>query len=80
MDSKLFSPLTIRGVTFKNRIVLSPMLQYCADNGHVNDWHLMHYGKFAASGTGLVFVESTKVDPRGCSTPRGNALTWEPSC
>ena len=70
MDSKLFSPLTIRGVTFKNRIVLSPMLQYCADNGHVNDWHLMHYGKFAASGTGLVFVESTKVDPRGCSTPR----------
>ena len=45
MDSQLFSPLQIRGVTLKNRIVLSPMLQYCADNGHVNDWHLMHYGK-----------------------------------
>lgn len=70
MDSMLFSPLQIRGVTLKNRIVLSPMLQYCADNGHVNDWHLMHYGKYAAGGTGLVFVESTKVDPRGCSTPR----------
>ncbi len=76
MEAQLFSPLQIRGVTLKNRIVLSPMLQYCADNGHVNDWHLMHYGKFAAGGTGLVFVESTKVDPRGCSTPRDLGL-WK---
>ena len=76
MDSLLFSPLPIRGITLKNRIVLSPMLQYCADNGHVNDWHLMHYGKFAAGGAGLVFVESTKVDPRGCSTPRDLGL-WK---
>ena len=76
MESMLFSPLPIRGVTLKNRIVLSPMLQYCADNGHVNDWHLMHYGKFAAGGAGLVFVESTKVDPRGCSTPRDLGL-WK---
>ncbi len=76
MDSQLFSPLQIRGVTLKNRIVVSPMLQYCADNGHVNDWHLMHYGKFAAGGAGLVFVESTKVDPRGCSTPRDLGL-WK---
>ncbi len=76
MDSQLFSPLQIRGVTLKNRIVLSPMLQYCANQGHVNDWHFMHYGKYAASGTGLVFVESTKVDPRGCSTPRDLGL-WK---
>jgi 2,4-dienoyl-CoA reductase-like NADH-dependent reductase (Old Yellow Enzyme family) len=76
MDSQLFSPLTIRGVTLKNRIVLSPMLQYCANNGHVNEWHFMHYGKYAAGGTGLVFVESTKVDPRGCSTPRDLGL-WK---
>jgi len=76
MDAKLFTPLRIRSVTLKNRIVLSPMLQYCADNGHVNDWHLMHYGKFAAGGAGLVFVESTKVDPRGCSTPRDLGL-WK---
>lgn len=76
MEARLFSPLQIRGVTLKNRIVLSPMLQYCADNGHVNDWHLMHYGKFAAGGAGLVFVESTKVDPRGCSTPRDLGL-WK---
>jgi 2,4-dienoyl-CoA reductase-like NADH-dependent reductase (Old Yellow Enzyme family) len=76
VDSVLFSPLQIRGVTLKNRIVLSPMLQYCADNGHVNDYHLMHYGKYAAGGTGLVFIESTKVDPRGCSTPRDLGL-WK---
>jgi 2,4-dienoyl-CoA reductase-like NADH-dependent reductase (Old Yellow Enzyme family) len=76
MDSQLFSPLQIRGIALKNRIVVSPMLQYCADNGHVNDWHLMHYGKFAAGGAGLVFVESTKVDPRGCSTPRDLGL-WK---
>ncbi len=76
MDAQLFTPLQIRGITLKNRIVLSPMLQYCADNGHVNDWHLMHYGKFAAGGAGLVFVESTKVDPRGCSTPRDLGL-WK---
>ena len=76
MNSQLFSPLKIRDITLKNRIVVSPMLQYCADNGHVNDWHLMHYGKFAAGGAGLVFVESTKVDPRGCSTPRDLGL-WK---
>lgn len=76
MESQLFSPLQIRSVTLKNRIVVSPMLQYCADNGHVNDWHLMHYGKFAAGGAALVFVESTKVDPRGCSTPRDLGL-WK---
>src|SRR5512134_815802 len=76
MDAMLFSPLQIRGVTLRNRIVLSPMLQYSAVGGYANDWHLMHYGKFAAGGAGLVFVESTKVDPRGCTTPRDLGL-WK---
>jgi 2,4-dienoyl-CoA reductase-like NADH-dependent reductase (Old Yellow Enzyme family) len=76
MDVLLFSPLSIRGITLRNRIVLSPMLQYSAVDGYVNDWHLMHYGKFAAGGAGLVFVESTKVDPRGCTTPRDLGL-WK---
>jgi hypothetical protein len=76
MDAMLFSPLQIRALTLRNRIVLSPMLQYSADAGYVNDWHLMHYGKFAAGGAGLVFVESTKVDPRGCTTPRDLGL-WK---
>jgi 2,4-dienoyl-CoA reductase-like NADH-dependent reductase (Old Yellow Enzyme family) len=76
MDAKLFSPLELRDIRLRNRIVVSPMLTYCATNGHVNDFHLMHLGKFAAGGAGLVFMESTKVDPRGCTTPRDTGL-WK---
>lgn len=76
MDAMLFSPIQLRGVKLRNRIVLSPMLQYAAVGGWVNDWHLMHLGKFAAGGVGLVFMESTKVDSRGCSTPRDLGL-WK---
>jgi 2,4-dienoyl-CoA reductase-like NADH-dependent reductase (Old Yellow Enzyme family) len=63
-------------VTLRNRIVLSPMLTYQARNGQINDWHLVHLGKYAVSGTGLVFMESTKVDPRGCTTPSDLGL-WK---
>src|ERR1019366_1547764 len=49
---------------------------YSSVGGHVTDWHLMHLGKFAAGGAGLVFMESTKVDPRGCTTPRDTGL-WK---
>ena len=76
MQSMLFSPLHIREVALRNRIVVSPMLTYSADNGHVNDWHLAHLAQFAAGGAGLVFMESTKVDPAGCSTPRDTGL-WK---
>ena len=76
MESVLFSPLTIRGLTLRNRIVLSPMLTYSAVNGYTNDTHLAHLAKFAVGGAGLVFVESTKIDPRGCSTPRDLGL-WK---
>ena len=76
MESLLFSPLTIRGLTLRNRIVLSPMLTYSATNGYTNDTHLAHLAKFAVGGAGLVFVESTKIDPRGCSTPRDLGL-WK---
>lgn len=68
MDTLLFKPIEIRGVRLKNRIVLSPMLTYSAVDGNLSDWHLMHLGKYAAGGVGLVFMESTKVDPRGCTT------------
>ena len=61
----LFKPLTIRGVTLKNRIVLAPMHQYASNQGFATDWHLMNAGKFAAGGVGLVMVESTKVERRG---------------
>jgi 2,4-dienoyl-CoA reductase-like NADH-dependent reductase (Old Yellow Enzyme family) len=74
MGSLLFSPLELRGLRLRNRIVLSPMLTYSGQRGHVTDFHLMHLGKFAVGGTGLVFVESTKVDPRGCTTERDLGL------
>jgi 2,4-dienoyl-CoA reductase-like NADH-dependent reductase (Old Yellow Enzyme family) len=72
----LFSPLQIREITLRNRIVVSPMLTYSAQGGHVSDWHLAHLAQFAAGGAGLVFMESTKVDPAGCSTPRDTGL-WK---
>src|SRR4051795_11602588 len=67
-ETLLFSPLTIRGVELKNRIVVPPMHQYSADKGFPTDWHLMNAGKFAAGGAGLVIMESTKVERRGCGT------------
>lgn len=76
MTAHLFSPLEVRGLRLKNRVVLPPMLTYSARNGHVTDWHLTHLGKFAIGGVGLVFMESTKVDPRGCTTPNDPGL-WK---
>ena len=72
----LFSPMTIRGVTLKNRIVVPPMHQYSAERGFPTDWHLMNAGKFAAGGAGLVVVESTKVERRGCGTV-GDLGIWD---
>jgi 2,4-dienoyl-CoA reductase-like NADH-dependent reductase (Old Yellow Enzyme family) len=71
----LLSPLTIRGVTLRNRIVMSPMCQYCADEGMANDWHLVHLGSRAAGGVGLVFVEATAVTRDGRITP-GDMGIW----
>lgn len=65
MNSKLFSPLTLRGVTAPNRIVISPMCTYSARDGLAGDWHLAHLGKFALGGAGIVFVEATAVEARG---------------
>src|SRR5258705_8065818 len=73
-ETLLFSPITIRGVTLKNRIVVPPMHQYSADKGFPTDWHLMNAGKFAAGGAGLVVVESTKVERRGCGPLGGLRL------
>ena len=73
---KLFEPLTIRGVTIKNRVCVAPMHQYAAEDGFATDWHLMNIGRFAAGGAGLTFVESTKVDRRGCGTV-GDLALWD---
>ena len=61
----LFQPLALRGLTLKNRIVISPMCQHAAEGGHATAWHLVHLGKFVLGGAGLILTESTAVDPRG---------------
>ena len=72
----LFSPLTIRDITLKNRVVVAPMHQYSGVRGYPTDWHLMNAGRFAAGGAGLVIVESTKVERRGCGTI-GDLGLWD---
>ena len=65
----LFSPLTIRDVTFRNRIGVSPMCQYSSDDGMASDWHLVHLGSRAVGGAGLVMTEACAVHPRGRISP-----------
>ncbi|MFD2515410.1 NADPH dehydrogenase NamA [Pontibacter locisalis] len=67
--SILFSPLPIRGITLKNRIVVSPMCMYSSEDGFSNDWHLVHLGSRAVGGAGLVFTEATAVVPEGRISP-----------
>src|SRR5260221_13149582 len=71
----LLSPLTIRGVTFRNRIVMSPMCQYIAKEGLADDWHLVHLGSRAAGGVALVMVEATAVTRDGRIT-HGDVGIW----
>ncbi len=66
----LFDPLTLRGVTFRNRIGISPMCQYWCDDGYANDWHLVHLGSRAVGGAGLVIAEAAAVEPRGRIAPQ----------
>jgi 2,4-dienoyl-CoA reductase-like NADH-dependent reductase (Old Yellow Enzyme family) len=73
--SLLFTPLSIRNLTFRNRIVMSPMCQYTAGDGYAADWHVVHYGTRAAGGTGLIIVEATAVWPEGRITP-GDLGIW----
>jgi 2,4-dienoyl-CoA reductase-like NADH-dependent reductase (Old Yellow Enzyme family) len=63
--SKLFTPLTIKSITFKNRIVVSPMCEYSSVDGFANDWHLVHLGSRAIGGAGLVITEAAAVSPEG---------------
>lgn len=65
MSTLLFSPLTMRGLTLPNRIVVSPMCQYTAREGCANEWHLQHIAQYAYSGVGLFITEAAAVEPRG---------------
>ena len=65
MTSQLFTPIALRGLTLPNRIVVSPMCQYSADDGCANSWHMLHLGNLAVSGVGLLMIEATAVERIG---------------
>jgi 2,4-dienoyl-CoA reductase-like NADH-dependent reductase (Old Yellow Enzyme family) len=67
--SALFSPFTLRGVTLRNRLVVSPMCEYSSQDGFANDWHLVHLGSRAVGGAGLIITEAAAVSPEGRITP-----------
>ncbi|HEY6984270.1 NADH:flavin oxidoreductase/NADH oxidase [Reyranella sp.] len=72
----LFTPFRLRGVTAPNRAVVSPMVQYRAVGGQVNDYHIVHLGKFALGKFGIVFTENCAVEPRGRVT-QGDLGLWD---
>jgi 2,4-dienoyl-CoA reductase-like NADH-dependent reductase (Old Yellow Enzyme family) len=72
--SRLFSPLTLRGTTFRNRVFVSPMCQYSAVDGVPDDWHLVHLGQFAVGGAALVLTEAAAVSPEGRISPQDAGL------
>ncbi|MGI8510842.1 MAG: NADH:flavin oxidoreductase/NADH oxidase [Gemmatimonadaceae bacterium] len=69
MTPRLFKPLNMRGVTLKNRIVMSPMCQYSSIDGFATDWHMVHLGTRAVGGVSLVITEATAVTPAGRISP-----------
>ncbi len=68
-QAQLFTPYTLRGITMRNRIVVSPMCQYSCTDGLATDWHLVHLGSRAIGGAGLVIAEATAVEARGRISP-----------
>jgi 2,4-dienoyl-CoA reductase-like NADH-dependent reductase (Old Yellow Enzyme family) len=70
----LFSPLTLRGMTFPNRIAVSPMCQYSCEEGFATDWHLVHLGSRAVGGAGLVMMEATAVSAEGRISPQDHGI------
>lgn len=73
--SDLFQSFTLADTTFRNRVFVSPMCQYSAENGFPNDWHFVHLGSRAVGGAGLVMLEATAVTPEGRITP-GDLGIW----
>ncbi|KAL4803131.1 hypothetical protein BDV18DRAFT_145190 [Aspergillus unguis] len=75
---KLYTPLTVRGVTFQNRLGLAPLCQYSAEDGHMTDYHIAHLGGIAQRGPGMMMIEATSVTPEGRITPQDVGL-WKDS-
>ncbi|WP_158814258.1 NADH:flavin oxidoreductase/NADH oxidase [Methylocapsa sp. S129] len=76
--SALFSPFTLRSLTLPNRIVVSPMCQYSAEEGRATAWHMIHLGGLALSGAAMLCIEATAVEPDGRITPSDLGL-WDDS-
>ncbi|TSC31353.1 NADH:flavin oxidoreductase/NADH oxidase [Corallococcus sp. Z5C101001] len=76
MSSKLFSPLKLRDITLRNRVVVSPMCQYSSEDGFANEWHVVHLGSRAVGGAGLILTEATAVEPEGRISPQDLGL-WK---
>src|SRR6266581_358015 len=83
--ARLFTPFRLREVELKNRIVVSPMCEYSAVDGHPQPWHLVHLGSRAIGGAGLVFTEATAVEERGRISPADTGIyldthvdSWRP--
>jgi len=74
--SALFSPFTLRSLTLRNRVGVSPMCQYSSDNGFASDWHFVHLGAFATGGAGLVITEAAAVTPEGRISPQDLGI-WD---
>ena len=74
MSTNLFSPLSIKSITLKNRIAISPMCQYSATDGFATDWHLVHLGSRASGGAALIIQEATSVSPEGRISPEDLGL------
>lgn len=74
MKSALFQPISLRGLTLENRIMVSPMCQYSAVDGSMTDWHFVHLGMLSMSGAGLLCFEMTDVEPAGRITPACSGL------
>src|SRR5882762_1565790 len=83
--TRLFSPLRLRDIELKNRVVVSPMCEYSAVDGHPQPWHLVHLGSRAVGGASLVFTEATAVEARGRISPEdagiyldSHVASWRP--
>jgi 2,4-dienoyl-CoA reductase-like NADH-dependent reductase (Old Yellow Enzyme family) len=72
----LFTPLTLRGIALRNRIVVSPMCEYSSEDGFASNWHLVHLGSRAVGGAALVITEATAVSPEGRISP-GDLGIWK---
>ncbi len=74
--ANLFSPLKIKNIELKNRIIVSPMCQYSSEDGFANDWHLVHLGSRAVGGAALIIAEATAISPEGRIT-QGDLGIWK---